>query len=82
LVNRPAYLLTKTKLRSIKTFTNTRSTKQSADGGKNAERVEPSRPGLFVSDVLDDLLTVTSQPHFTQNDGAWGVEASPFKVKK
>jgi hypothetical protein len=28
---------------------------------------------FFVSDVLDDLLIVTSQPHFTQNDGAWGL---------
>jgi hypothetical protein len=24
---------------------------------------------------LDDLLTVTSQPHFTQNDRAWGLGA-------
>jgi hypothetical protein len=24
---------------------------------------------------LDNLLIVTSQPHFTQNDGPWGVEA-------
>ena len=43
----PAIHPSGTKLKSIKTFTNTSSTKQSAGSGKNAERVEPSRQGLF-----------------------------------
>jgi hypothetical protein len=30
---------------------------------------------FFVSDILDNLLTETLQPHFTQNDGVWCVEA-------
>jgi hypothetical protein len=27
---------------------------------------------FFVSNVLDDLLIVTSEPHYTQNDGVFG----------
>jgi hypothetical protein len=60
---------------SIKTFTNTSSTKQSA--GRRTEAVLfDVRAGTasFVFYIPNELRVVQSEPNSLQNDGVWGVE--------
>jgi hypothetical protein len=42
---------------------------------RGAERVTRTGRAFIVSNVRDNLLIVTSRPHFTQNDGTWGLGA-------